>query len=334
VFAGRGVGPVQLVDPQRDGILADANEVGGAVAVHVGELPAVGLRHRRDPGHVGRVLEEAEAGARGDEDALLGLHDAHEVREAVAVHVRELHARVAEAQAGGRRRDGLGRVKPRGVPPLQQGPGVPIVVAEDVDPAVEVEIDEGHAGVGEVEADVDRQGRGGFVGGRAAAEEHEPVALPRPVQEILDAVAGQVGEARGGPDRGGGRVLQVLPGGERLAAEVSPMTPGAGLTLEQVGERVTVDVDPRPARGGRVERGGVRELEALQRVAGRGVFEAQGRERGPVGGDGDDLGRAGCWGPRAFARSEAAWCARAPRRPRSGWRPGGGRARCESRGRA
>jgi hypothetical protein len=33
-------------------------------------------------------------------------------------------------------------------------------VAEDVDPAVEVEIDEGDAGIGEVEADVERQGRG------------------------------------------------------------------------------------------------------------------------------------------------------------------------------
>ena len=41
----------------------------------------------------------------------------------------EFAAEGAKLALSGRRRDRLGRVKPRGVPPLQQGPGVPVVVA-------------------------------------------------------------------------------------------------------------------------------------------------------------------------------------------------------------
>ncbi len=68
------------------------------------------------------------------------------------------------------------------------------------------------------------------------------------------------------------------------------MAPGAGLALEQVGQRVAVHVDPGAALGGGVERGPFGEVEALQRVAGGRIREAQGREGGLVGGDGGDLG--------------------------------------------
>ncbi len=138
VDVGRGVGAVELIDPQADVAVADADEVRGAVSVDVGELPAFGLRHFGDADHFGRVLEEAEAGARGHEDAALARQNAHEVREAVAVHVGELHARLAQAQAGGRRRDSLGGVKSRAVPALQPDPAVAVVVAQNVDPAVEI----------------------------------------------------------------------------------------------------------------------------------------------------------------------------------------------------
>jgi hypothetical protein len=106
---GDGVGEaaVQLVDPQAE-LGADAQEVGGAVAVHVGELPAICLGHRGDAGHVDRVVEEAEADAGGDEDAAVGGEDADEIGDAVAVDVGELDAGVAEAHArrvaAGRRR--------------------------------------------------------------------------------------------------------------------------------------------------------------------------------------------------------------------------------------
>ena len=225
---------VELIDPQADLAVADPHQVARAVAGHIGDFPAVGLRHFRDAGHFDRVVEKAEAGARGHENAGVGRHDANEIGEAVAVHVRELHAGVAQAQAGGRRGDELGGVKSRAVPALQPDPAVAVVVAQDVDPAVEVEIDECDAWIAEIEADVERQGGGFIKRGRAAADKCVGVALPRPVEEVLHAVAGHVGEARGGSDRGGGRIFQVDPGGEPEAADVFAVAPGAGLAFEEV----------------------------------------------------------------------------------------------------
>ena len=83
----------------------------------------------------------------------------------------------------------------------------------------------------------------------------------------MHAVAGQVGKARGRPDGGGGALFERDPGTEALATDVFAVAPGAGLALEQVGQRVAVHVDPGAALGGRVERGPSGEVEALQGVA-------------------------------------------------------------------
>jgi hypothetical protein len=63
--AGLGEAAVSWLIHRPSSRCADADEVGRAVAVDVGELPAVGLRIiGGDAGHVGRILEEAEARAR------------------------------------------------------------------------------------------------------------------------------------------------------------------------------------------------------------------------------------------------------------------------------
>jgi hypothetical protein len=145
---------VQLVDPKLGRLVAHTDEVGGAFAGHVGELPAVLVGHWRHAGHVRRLGEDAEALVRGDEHAAVAGHDAHEVREAVAVHVGELDIGVALAHARRGRRDGVRGGVARGVVVAQPEPAVGVVMAQDVDPAVEVHVDEGDVRRREVEAQV------------------------------------------------------------------------------------------------------------------------------------------------------------------------------------
>jgi hypothetical protein len=140
----------------------------------------------------------------GDEDAAVGGHDADEVGEAVAVDVGELDAGVAEAQARGWRGDGVGGLVTGGVVVAQPEPAVGVVVAQDVDAAVEVEVDERDVRGGEVEAEVEVDLRGGANGVRAAGVGPQ-LALAGLREDVLHAVAGEVGEAGGLVESDGGR---------------------------------------------------------------------------------------------------------------------------------
>jgi hypothetical protein len=189
-----GEAAVQLVDPHAE-LVADAHEIRGAIAVHVGELPALGRRHRRHAVHVSGVVEQAETRARGDEDAAVFAEDADQIGDAVAVQVGELHARVAEPHPGGRRRDSLGRLITRAVPPPQPDPAVRVVMAQHVDAAVRVHVGERDARVGEVEAQIERDRPGLAEGIGAAAGVAPQLAGGGLREQVLHAVAGEVGES-------------------------------------------------------------------------------------------------------------------------------------------
>ena len=106
-------------------------------------------KHRRpsvseNAGHGGRVLENAQAGARGHENAALGRQNTHEIRQTVpsmSASCTPGPARPgAQARASGRR-DGPGR-ESRAVPAFAARPSRRCRRGADVNPAVQVEIDE------------------------------------------------------------------------------------------------------------------------------------------------------------------------------------------------
>ena len=277
-----------LVDPQVGRLVADAQEVGCAVAGDVGELPAIVFGHLRDAGHVGGLGEDAEALVRGDEHAAIGRHDAREVGEAVAVDVGELDTRVAQAQARRGRGDGVGGGVTGGVVVAQPGPRVGVVVAQDVDAAIEVEIDERDILGREVEAQVQGDLRGGGKRGVAAGVGPE-VPFARLREDVLYSVAGEISEAGGLVDRDGGRG-DVGPCGGEVGAEALAVAPSAGRRVQEIGERVAVDVDPGAAVGGRIERGPVGQRGERRGIGPGRVGQVPGRERSAVGGDGLDAG--------------------------------------------
>jgi hypothetical protein len=82
--------------------------------------------------------------------------------------------------------------------------------------------------------------------GGVAAGVGPQLALAGLGEDVLHAVAGEVGEARGFVERDGGRG-DVGPGGGEVGAEALAVAPGAGGRVEEVGEGVAVNVDPGAA---------------------------------------------------------------------------------------
>ena len=269
------------LEPDVEVVDAHVDHVHQAVAVDVGEAQVgrrVGDGGRAREHHLGAVVPVAEVGVVGDGAAA---HHAH-VHQPVAVEVGEAHVGTGEVEVGVRRLGGHRRV-PASVSPV--APPVPARrgALHQVGEPVAVEVVGAHVGLA--------QGRR-----RGVGERHRGAPAPPEVRQVRRAPAGlpedvhppvavEVRHRHRGAGQGvRGAVRDVDLGGEGRPL-VAPPPVGTGLELDDVGERVPVDVEDggvgvREAHRGCV--GHVRDLY-LAGVEG-GVVERERGEAGAVGG--------------------------------------------------
>ena len=310
-------GVVAAIDPEGDEVVADGHHIGEAVAVDVAELHVL----QRDGAevHVARHHHAASPSAaalvrpEGDFQQRAELADAHEVEQAVAIHVGELHLLVRHFRTATRRLAELDAVRRRDVAHLrlaekEQAPHFPAVGAvqvileavrrraHEINQLVVVEVQRAHGGVAEIE-----RREWALVGSLAAprgfrvvvaeglgevrVEDEAVIRAAELLDKVNAPVAVEVGELNrvpAEPDvcRKGD---EVGAGSERAIAEVviDRVLAVERVGVEEVGQAVAVDVGDGEAGVAQRIRRRVHEASARrERAVHARVAEAQRREVG------------------------------------------------------